>query len=599
MKTKNTKISFLLSSLLLLVALAGCKKNVLDNVNKANLTEVTQWASQGNADIFLNDLYDNLPNLYNSPENLDDFTDDNDAGIYYGSWNFKQGIIDASSTNYSIWGGAAGPADLDKYNWGDAYTTIRKCNTFIQEVNKYKGNFTQTWINQRMDEVRYLRAFYYTNLFLHIGGVPIITAPQAIGTDSASLYVKRSTFEQTLNFLVTSLDTVVKNGNLPVKYSQGDANAGRATLGAAAMLEGWLQLYAASPAYNAGTPAVGSDPNHVAGFGNFDITRWAAAAATFKSFITKWGNGAPYGLFTDPSALWYEANKYNSEVIFDRQAVANIIGSTYEQFGGPVYVLGAYYTYGNYDPTQELVDQFFMANGKAITDPTSGYDPQHPYVGREPRFYDWIVYDGAPYFQTWMPKVDTIYTRIDKLHPSKNEIDFGSSDVSNTAYYFKKKLNPLAKPGNGASSGANFIYYRYAEVLLGYAEAQNEAVGPDASVYAAINPIRVRAGLPVLTPGLSQAAMRTAIAQERRVELCFEDKRFYDIIRLGIASTVMNVDKHAMKITNTSPADDKGVWQYQVVPLNHPHTFLQKMYLDPIPQPVLARNPRLVQNPGY
>ncbi|MGF7231728.1 RagB/SusD family nutrient uptake outer membrane protein [Arachidicoccus sp.] len=601
MKTNTIEIkSLIIIAALLLTIFAGCKKDVLDNQDKAILTDATQWASEGNADIFLNDIYNNLPNLYNSAESLDNFTDDNDGGIYFSSWNFKQGIIDESSTNYSIWGSDCGVADLDKYNWTDAFKTIRKCNTFIQEVNKNKTNFSSSWLDKRLDEARFLRTFFYTNLFLHLGGLPIITEPQTRdASDSAALYVPRSTYEETFNFLVASLDTILNDKYLEIKYKNGDADAGRVTLGAAAMLKGWLQLNAASPAYNAAVPAAGNDPNKIAGFGNYDPARWAAAAATFKSFIDNWGNGHPYELFSDPSAIWYEANKYNSEVIFDRQAVANIIGSSFEQYGGPVYVLGGYYTWGNYDPTQELVDQFFMANGKPITDPTSGYDPQHPYVGREPRFYDWIVYDGAPYDMAWMPRPDTIYTRIDKVHPSLNQIDFGSADVGNTGYYFKKRLNPLVVPGNGASSGANFIYYRYAEVLLGYAEAQNEAVGPDASVYSAINKIRARAGLPDLAAGLSQDQMRIAIHQERRVELCFEDKRFYDMIRWKTAMTVMNVDKHAMEITNSSPNDDSGVWQYKVIPLNHPHTFYQKMYLDPIPLPVIAQNPKLVQNPGY
>jgi len=597
MKPNKYKIvSVVICAIVMLTALWGCKKDVLANSDKANLTETTQWADQANADIFLNDVYNNLPDLYNSPENLDNFTDDNDAGIYYSSWTFKQGNIDATSTYYSIWGSACGVADLNRFNWTDDYTTIRKCNTFLAEVNKYKSNFPSSWYNQRVDEVRYLRAFYYSLLFLHIGGVPIITGPQN-RTDTATLDVPRSTYAQTLEFLTTSLDTVVKDGYLPVKYGPNDPGAGRATLGAAQMLKAWLELIAASPAYNASTPAAGTDPHNVAGMGNYDAKRWATAAADFKYFIDNWGDGKNYALFPDETTLWTTANKYNSEVIFDRQSVANITGNIFEQYGGPVYVLGNYETWGNYDPTQELVDQFFMANGKPITDPTSGYDPQHPYVGREPRFYDWIVYDGAPYYLQWMPKADTIYTRIDKVHPSQNQIDFGSNDVGNTGYYFKKKLDPTVRPG--VSSGQNFIYFRYAEVLLGYAEAQNEASGPDATVYAAINQIRARAGLPGLAGGLSQDQMRAAIHQERRVELCFENRRFYDMIRWKEAMTVMNVDKHAMEITNSSPNDDKGVWQYTVIPLNHPHTFLQKMYLDPIPQPVLAQNPKLVQNPGY
>ena len=192
---------------------------------------------------------------------------------------------------------------------------------------------------------------------------------------------------------------------LLLSIAKGNADAGRATLGAALMLKAYLQLVAASPTFNSTTYPGGPDPNKVAGFGNADPTRWATAAASFKKFMDDWGGpGKQYNLFAEDSTLWYEDNEYNSEVILDRQHVSNIKGSNYEQYGGPVYVLGSYYTWGNYNPTQELVDQFFMANGKPITDPTSGYDPQKPYVGRERRFYKWIVYDGAPYKMDWMTK---------------------------------------------------------------------------------------------------------------------------------------------------------------------------------------------------
>ena len=604
MKIKLKYIAAVLVTSSALILFQGCKKDFLDNELKSNLTETTQWAGETNANLVVSDIYSNLPNYHNRAENLDNFTDDNDGGTYYGSWNFKQGNIDASSTNYDIWGSTSGPADIDKHNW-DTYRTIRKCNNFLEGVNKYKANFSDAWYNKRVDEVRFLRAYYYSILFRHLGGVPIITETQNRSQDSTKLYMARNTYEETYNFITSELAAVVANGNLAVKYNAGDADAGRATLGAALALKGWMELYAASPAFNASVPASGTDPNKVAGFGNYNVSRWATAAATFKSFIDKYGKGAPYKLFANTGSLWYEGNKYNSEVIFDRQSVANTVsggqnlGSSFEQYGGPVWVLGAYYTWGNYNPTQELVDQFRMANGKTITDPTSGYDPQNPYVNREKRFYDWIVYDGAPYKMDWMPTADVIYTRIDKVNPSKNEIDFGTGDVGNTGYYFKKRLNPLVRPGGGNASAQNYIYLRYAEVLLGYAEAQNEAIGPDASVYEAINEVRSRSSLPALQPALDQMAMREAIRNERRVELCFEGKRFYDIIRWKIAEDVMNKDLHAMKITNTVPATNSGVWKYEVIGLNHPHVFTPKMYLNPIPQPVRAQNPKLVQNPGY
>jgi hypothetical protein len=313
--------------------------------------------------------------------------------------------------------------------------------------------------------------------------------------------------------------------------------------------------------------------------------------------------------------MWDVGNEYNSEVIWDRQQVAGVGGTMsngIDTYGGPVYILGQYHTWGNYCPTQELVDSYRMANGKRITDNTSGYDPNHPYVGREPRFYQTIVYDGAPYKQNWMAKTDTIYTRMDdapnsphfndptKVGTATNRIDFGTADASNTAYYFKKKLNPDAPEGN-AANGMNYVYYRYAEVLLGYAEAQNEANGPDASVYDAVNKIRQRAStnLPPLDAGLTKDQMRQEIRDQRRIEFAFEAKRFYDIIRWQVAKDVLSVDRHGMKITNSSPADDKGVWQYTPVLLNHPHVFTDKMYVNPVPQSVLDINKKLVQNPGY
>src|SRR5690606_39924393 len=102
-------------------------------------------------------------------------------------------------------------------------------------------------------------------------------------------------------------------------------------------------------------------------------------------FIEMFGDGQHYDLFPDLPNIWRAANEYNSEVIWDRQVVANVpgMGGSYESRGGVTYVLGEYRTWGNYNPTQELVDQFLMANGKRIDDPDSGYDPQAPFeIGR-------------------------------------------------------------------------------------------------------------------------------------------------------------------------------------------------------------------------
>ncbi len=597
-----------IKSLLLFTALlfsASCQKDFLDNESKSAITGDTQWKDESAADLFLNDIYQQVNNLCNTPDPLDSYTDDNDGGPYWKSWRWRQGIIGPTVENGTPMNN---DGDASNYtDWGAVYGKIRRCNTFMMEVNAHAGNFTDTWRNKRLDEARFLRAFFYSYLWMHIGGLPIITEPQNRTTNTPEqLYRSRNTFGETFDFITAELDSVVTHKYLPAKYNTGNTDAGRATLGAALALKGWVELYAASPAFNTGAPVVGSDPEHFVSFAGADLTRYAKAAATNKKFISELGNSA-YTLYPNLATFWSEANEYNSEVIWDRQTVGNTggtIGSDFLLFGGPVFIQGQYFTWGNYNPTQELVDQFRMANGRPISDPASGYDPQQPYVNREKRFYDFIVYDGAPYKMNWMTSTDTIYTRIDKVRPSKNEIDFGSSDVTNTGYYFKKRINPDRRPSGNRSDGLNYVFFRYAEVLLNYAEAQNEAVGPDNSVYDAINQVRGRSNLPTLeaTYGgqvLTQAQMRDVIRNERRVELCFENKRFYDIVRWRIALDVLSKDFHGMKITNTIPANNSGVWKYEPVALNHPHIFTQKMYINPIPQNVIDQNSKIKQNPNY
>ena len=468
-----------LIGLLLFFTVSCNQDDYLETTSKSTLTDATMWASEGNADIYLNNCYGQLEAKGNEPDNIDNFTSDNDAGFYYTSYNWKKGIVDpAGGAGGSVWGGTTGPSA--NRGWSTAYTIIRRLNTFMAKITENKANFSEAWYDKRMDEARFLRAYFYSEIFMKVGGMVIVTEPQDRSSMTEDeMYLPRSSFQETFNFIITELNTVLTNAKLEIKYSNGNADAGRATLGAALALKGWLQLFAASPAYNSTDPAVPRTADNLQAFADYQLSRWADAAATNKQFIDTYGHKgtSKYKLFTPMTQFWHEANEYNSEVIWDRQHVGTTMAQTFDTYGGPVWIQGTYYTWGNYCPTQELVDDYQMANGLNITDPGSGYDPQNPYVGREKRFYDFIVYDGATYKQDWMTTADVIYTRVDKVHPSKNQRDPGSDDVGNTGYYFKKRLDN-AHPRGGNLDGRNYVYYRYAEVLLNYAEAQNEAVGP-------------------------------------------------------------------------------------------------------------------------
>ena len=603
--TRN--IIFLCIILVCIISITiSCKKDAfLDTTNKTNLDDGTLWASEQNADIFLNGCYANLyPTGADWPDTqMDNFSDDAHARVYFNSYSWKEGNVDVSLRPSGGFGGSQGPSNGNN-SWETTYKNVRNINSFIENLREHSSNFTTSYVAKRSDEATFLRAYYYSELFMRIGGFIIDTVVQSRATSTLDeLRKPRNTYEETFNFIISELDKIINNGNLKIKYEISDPDAGRATLGAAMVLKGWLQLFAASPAYNSALPAV-ADPGNLQHFGSYNAARWADAAATNKKFIDTWGHkgSGNYHLFPDMVNFWREENEYNPEVIWDRQFVPVIMPNLYGSYGGPCNIDGLIdVDWGEYQPTQSIIDDFQMANGKDITDPASGYDDQRPYVGREKRFYDFICYDGSPYYREWMSKPDTVWMRIDKVNPRNNEIDLsGANDATQTGYWFTKQLSKY-DPRNLVDCGQNYVFYRYAEVLLNYAEAQNEAVGPDASVYEAINAIRTRPGteLPLLTTGLSKDEMRKAIHRERRIELSYEQKRLWDIWRWKEADVRLNQPTMGMKIYNSKPNDNSGAWVYEKFKLAMGHIFTNKMYFSPIPQEVIDRNPKIIQNLGY
>lgn len=554
--SNNVSITLLL---LLVMGISACKKdNFLEVPPKGSLTNVSTFSSESNADLFVNDIYNQLPDMNNEYQVLDQYTDNDFPGA---AWMTGQTTVRANGINpTNVPGGPAG-----SFNWGTQFSNIRKCNVFLDQAAKNKANFSATWYAQRVAEVTFLRAFFYSILYTNYGGVPIITKPLD-NSDGSDIFVERSTADQTLAFIEADCDAAASV--LPDKPAQN----GRATKGAALTLKGWVELFAASPL---------SNPSN-------DTGKWAKAAATNLQVI----NSNQYSLFSDYQQQFLSTNNWNSETIFARGYAAPNKGHNREGTLGPVIVHGGQQAWGNLAPTQNLVDDYEMDNGKPITDPTSGYDPQNPYVGREKRFYESIVYDGS----SWQG--DIWQSRIG----GNNQIDLGSSsDISNTGYNGKKTLDESinGQTSLGISPGtSNYIFYRYAEVLLSYAEAQNEAVGPDQSVYNAVNLVRARVSLPAVTPGLSQSDMRTVLRRERRIEFAFEDKRWYDIRRWDITTkgpAVLTSAEYGMKIT-VDPTTKKLVYTPVQIFKN---SFSEYMNWLPIPQSVIEQNKKLKQNPGY
>ena len=561
----------LLSAVLLAaIIFTGCKKDsFLDVQNSSAVSGDIAFSTESSADLVLNDVYSNLPDFNNFVfEPFDSWTDNLMTGF---NWNISSQVARTKANINSNTGLTYdwAPASL-WLDWGTLYKNIRKCNVFIDGVTK--SGLTQAYKDKRLGEAKVLRAFFYQNLWILYGGVPVITIPDNRNTDGDAIFHSRASFDSTFTFLESDLTAAAQL----LKPNSGNDGQGRMTQGAALTLKGWIELFYASPLNNPGNT----------------VSRWAAAAATNKQVMQ-----LGYALYPKYDELFLTTGNNNNEGILYREYLTVKQGSNIIGYQGPNYVGTNWLSWGGSAPTQELIDDYAMANGKAITDAGSGYNPQNPYANREPRLKQSILYNGNTF--NGIPFLSAVGSGL-------NEIDLADAgDNSNTGYCTKKRMDTTVNIFQGGASAQNYYYFRYAEVLLNYAEAQNEAVGPDASVYKALDEIRTRAGIPVFSavyPGASQATMRALIRKERRIELALEGKRYFDLLRWKLAETNLNHVMHGMKITS----DGSGNYTYTIVPAipsGAPQWSFDasKNYLLPIPLNALGQNPSLKghQNPGY
>ena len=439
-------------------------------------------------------------------------------------------------------------------NYAINYNGIRQVNVFL--ANSHRANIVPlTDIPRLRGEAFFLRAFFHFELWKRYGG--IIIADQVF-TTTDNLDLPRNTSQETLNQIIKDCDSA--STTLPLSVTQyGAGDKGRATKAAALALKSRALLYAASPLNNP----------------SGDITLWQKAAAVSRELI----DTKAHSLLASYANIFnFTTAAYNSEVIF---ATAATLRNDIETNNAPISYNGAL---GLTNPTQELVDAYGMKNGLPITDPASGYNPGDPYKDRDPRFALSVIYDGSLFKGT---AVSTAVDGKDGIGKSVN--------ATKTGYYMRKFLSESASwnQTTNATVRRPWVIFRYGETLLNYAEAQNEAAGPDASVYDAINQVRKRAGIANLPEGLSKDQMRQRIRNERRVELAFEEHRFFDVRRWKTGETDLGKAVTGMRIANTGTTNSYERFTVET------RVFNERMYRYPIPQAEINNAPKLQQNPGY
>ena len=594
MKIKNILILAILAG-----SLCACSDLINPSVQNAQSAE-QMFEDAASAQGILGYGYANLP--FETKSTTDIATDDavtNDLGSAYRS--MAQGTWAANNDPMS--------------QWQARRITIQYMNIFLQNVQNVQWSSDPKrqamFVDKLRGEALALRALnMYYLLRNHAGwtsdgrllGVPVILEPEGFDSDFNQ---PRATFQECVNQIYADVDEAMdllpfdyvqltddsavpqKYQELGVAYAQeynvvfGDTFRGRISGRIAQTIKALTALLAASPAYAEGTEVTYADAareaaevlKHINGVAGMDPTgyRWFMEKKTLDAL----GSGD-----CPPEILWRGSmNKATDDYAFGlNQEVQNYPPTLYGN--------------GRINPTQNLVDAFPMANGYPITDPSSGYSASDPYAGRDPRLAEYVLYNGVTYNGTQI---------ITGTYSSDNNGLNKISTSTRTGYYLRKLLRDDCS-ANPSAQNAQYhypVYIRYTEIFLAYAEAANEAFGPTGkgdlgySAYDVIKALHARAGVGndyLDSIQGDQDKMRELIRNERRIELCFENKRFWDMRRwkLDLTETAKG-----MKIDQAG-----GALQYTVIDVE-PRNYTDHMYYGPIPETEVLKWSNLDQNKGW
>lgn len=556
---------------LVLFALTNCQDLNYDETTGNTKQDVFEDIARSKQ--FVSGIYAYLPTDYNSV----------DVAMRSSATDESEHVLDISEIqrfNEGSWSAVQG---LDNV-WSNMYAGIRACNVYLKEsegktfpdqqyTNTYKNLIDQ--YNNYQYEVRFLRAFFYFELVKRYKNVPLI---KTVLTPAEAVNVEQATFEEVVDFIVNECtETAAK---LPVNYTSFALvnETGRITKGAALALKARMLLYAASPLHNI----------------NQDVTLWQKAADAAREII-----------LLAPTANYILPNSYGSnfimlaaspttETILERRVAAS---SDFERRNTPIGFEGG--STGTC-PTQNLVDAYEMAaNGRPITDPRNltRYNPLNPYGGRDSRMDQTIMRNRS------------VWQGIE-IQPFVNGVHGAPKiNASKTGYYLRKHLIETINinPNLGAVTTRehNWILFRYAEVLLNYAEAMNEAYatpqtqppGGGLTALEAVNIVRRRAnGSGFVFPnGMTKDAFRAKLRNERRIELAFEDHRFWDIRRWKIGNETKEI--YGVKIIKDETNSFGFTYENFLL---ETRVYEDRMNIYPIPQSeILKSNGKIKQNDGW
>ncbi len=474
--------------------------------------------------------------------------------------------------NLGIWNQFNNPDNV----WEKNFRGIDQANRFLKNKDKVtleeiKANSTDgdsTSYYKALDNIKlmegealFLKAFFYFELVKRYGGVPVFNEPLDYYNESSWRNVQRKSLNECVQYIVGLCNQAAKiiPDNVHTTYSWYED--GRVTGGAIKTLKANVMVYAAGPLFKSAGATVS----------------WTDAAEAVHDVIAT----GKYSLNSSYANLFGASNPTLGEVIFKRR-YGSINWLEYDQF--PIVFVGS--NGGSITPTQNLVDEFEVVNN-GVSEKFNWGKPEHasaPYAKRDSRLAATVIYNGTSFAST---NIET-FTGGNSGLPKEN--------ASKTGYYLKKWVNSGINLVNATTANHTWIYYRYADVLLMYAEAMMNAYGADAdpkgyglTATQAFNLVRKRAAVPEIQ---LSALTQESIEHERLVELAFEGKRYWDVRRWKKGTSYFNKPVSRIEITKTG-----DTYTYAVRTLEQ-RVFDEKMNWYPIPQDEISKT-GWEQNPSW
>lgn len=579
--------------------LSACQSDFLEQKTLVNIYEEDVFTDSLNTLGIVNSMYNDIGFSFSSKR----FSN----GGYDIGTNDAETLKDVSQWYYFFMKGAINPSNINKDPWTIPYEKIRIANLFLK--NKDLIPVTKRTLDYWEAQVRFLRAWFIFQQVKHYGGVPLIG--DRIFTDQEEINLPRNTYAECVQYIVDECDAAAPN--LPIEVDFNDVTyGGRVTRGAALALKARVLLYAASPLANCNRS---DDPEHYVSFGEENIERWKEAYDAAKVLMDP---QFKYGLYKVDEPYFYNLflqsypteenifsewpqNTTQNKMLLETQSNPPSRGTRYAP-SGPSSVF----------PTQHLVDAFPMLDGKSIEDKSGKYP--YPGIGddmyknRDPRLAATVCYNGMPRPMEGFPNaVQWTYTGVvpagDANVSSASKDGIYNSGATSTGYYRMKGMDKEIH-----STGERYrpnILIRYAEILLNAAEAANEyESSPTQEIYEWLYQIRDRAGIEKgdgpefygIKNNMTKEEMRDFIHNERRIELAFEEHRYWDIRRWRALEKegMMNYWTQGLEITRMAD----GTFEYRLIDVEERNNS-EAQYWWPIPMSEITKSPALVQNPGY